>query len=89
MRRLIWTTLLSTTMLSTAWSPRSSGQETTSRGQAFMVWSHECLTKVEIVADSTLEAPLNDDGTPDMKKALAKNLPITFKPSCGHIEIRK
>lgn len=68
---------------------RTTVYASTSAGQAYMVWGHECLTKVEIGMDSLLEAPLKDDGTPDMKKALAKNLPMTFKPTCGHIEIRK
>jgi hypothetical protein len=94
MRRFLWVTTCTTILLmpllrATFLPTRGIVHASMSAGQAYMVWGHECITKVEIAKDTTLEAPLDSDGTPDMKKAVAKNLPMTFKSTCGHIEIRK
>lgn len=68
---------------------RGTAYASTSVGQAFMVWGHECISKIEVTPETTIEAPLKDDGEPDMKKAMGYHSAYTYKKSCGHIEVRK
>lgn len=58
--------------------------------QAFMVWDKQgdCITGINWDR-ARLEAPLKEDGRPDMSKRMLYGVVVTYKPECGRIEIRK
>jgi hypothetical protein len=56
--------------------------------KAYMVWGSECLTEISKGHETHLEAPLKDNGEPDMKLAKMIGVHAVYKPACGHIEIR-
>jgi hypothetical protein len=64
------------------------GQACVPKQFAVAVWDHTCLEKVDLGLKSTMEAPLNSDGTPDLAHARVLNLPVTYKANCFHIEVR-
>lgn len=53
------------------------------------VWDHECIDKVEVAAQSKVEAPLDGDAQPRRSEAKLTGAIVTFKQGCTwHIEIR-
>ena len=57
--------------------------------RAFMIWGdRDCLIEIKPLPETRLEAPLKDDGTPDMSRARITPLPVTYTSKCGRIEIR-
>ena len=58
--------------------------------RAYMVWGdRDCPIKILPAPNARLEAPMKDDGTPDMSRAKLTNVPAEFIGKCGRIEIRR
>lgn len=56
---------------------------------AVIVWDPSCVITVEQGKGFTLEAPLKEDGTPDLSKLQVNNLVVQIKKNCGRVEVRK
>lgn len=67
----------------------STGQHCVAKQYGVMVWDSPCITKIEKTLKTHIEAPLNEDGTPDMSRAVILEPLTTFNKACGRIEIRK
>lgn len=46
------------------------------------VWARTCLDKLELSEKSSMEAPLNDDGTPDLTKSQLKHTRVVLAKNC-------
>lgn len=53
------------------------------------VWDRDCLEKIEFGKESTMEAPLDTDGKPNMSEARTMKTIVTKKAGCEyHLEVR-
>jgi hypothetical protein len=73
----------------TSWTPSYFPGTVRASQVAVMVWDSSCLSAVAKSKDTKLIAPLNEDGTPDMKHSFVRGVHVTYDPTCGHIEIQK
>lgn len=72
-----------------ATSQRNKATRSVSEQYAVAVWDRVCLDNIVMTQDTKMEAPLNQDGTPDIKNARIRGLHATFSLPCYRIEIRR
>ena len=53
------------------------------------VWDRSCIDKLELSESSQMEAPLDDEGKPDIAKSQLTHTKVTFAKGCQfHYDVR-